>query len=430
MRASVLSPLKIPPFRALFSGQVLSDLGTWLDFTALTVLIAYHWQLGPSAVAGLMMAIGIPIVFVGPLVSVWADRWPRRRLMLLCVGLRTLIVLSFGFAPNLWVLLLLVLLRGVLGALFYPARMGALRSIVPEEQLSEALSLSEVSFRATQILAPALGGLLISLSGPRTVFVIEAALLLLATLLLARLPALPPRAALDMALPGEGQSPARQASFGEDLREGLRHIAHSRLLLVANVLMGIGLLLVFLYDGLLVLWTKQLGFGESAYGLLMSMMGLGSVIGAVATGQMSGWKKNPLRLMAASALLLGALNIVIGFGGLGRLEVALPFWAVLFLCFGMLGAVCTVPFSYLLQVKTPAHLIGRVFGVANAIQSVSLLLAPALGAALAGSLGVGGVFATAGGAMMLLAVSVLLALRRGSSWASRQKIDDKVSGEG
>ena len=53
MKPAILAPLRHRPFRLLFGGQVVSDLGDWLDFLALIALIVYRWDLGPSALAAL-----------------------------------------------------------------------------------------------------------------------------------------------------------------------------------------------------------------------------------------------------------------------------------------------------------------------------------------------------------------------------------------
>ena len=64
------APLRLREYRLLFSGQCVSNLGDWLDFIALTVLIAYVWEMGPSALAALSIAIAVPWIFVAPFAGV------------------------------------------------------------------------------------------------------------------------------------------------------------------------------------------------------------------------------------------------------------------------------------------------------------------------------------------------------------------------
>ncbi|MBV9789250.1 MAG: MFS transporter, partial [Chloroflexi bacterium] len=81
-RLTILAPLQQRPFRLLFSGQVISDLGDWLDTIALFTLIVYRWNMGASALATLSVALALPWAVIAPLAGVWADRWPRKTVMI------------------------------------------------------------------------------------------------------------------------------------------------------------------------------------------------------------------------------------------------------------------------------------------------------------------------------------------------------------
>ncbi|MFD2170022.1 MFS transporter [Tumebacillus lipolyticus] len=400
---SILAPLKLRPFRLLFGGQVFTDLSNWLDFTALTVLLVYVWQHGPEAIAALMITVGIPWVFIGPLVSVWVDRLPRRPLMIYLVLAKLLVTAGFLFAPNLYVLLPLIFLRGVLGVMLVPARQGAIRSIVPEQLLPGAVTLGELSTRLTQVLAPVLGGVIVAYSSPQVVFGVELVILIIAAIFLMRLPRLQNE---------PNRENREKTSFWAEFGEGLQHIRSRRILAMAILLLGVGFFMIFLYDGMLALWAKGIGLGESSYGLLMSAIGFGNIVGAIVAGQFAFWRKNPLQFIVIAAVFLGLINILIGFGGLGHVVTHVSLWVLTFLVFGVVGAAATVPFGYILQTETPNHLMGRVSGVASAISNGSMLAAPAIGAALAKFIGVGGVFAAAGALMTLIALCVLVVLPR------------------
>src|SRR6185503_10480397 len=100
-------------FRLLFSAQVVSNLGDWLDFLALAVLIAYVWHKGPGSLAALAIVIAVPWIVVAPFSGVLADRWPKRATMIGADLARAAIVIGFVFAPNVPVLLALVCLKTV-----------------------------------------------------------------------------------------------------------------------------------------------------------------------------------------------------------------------------------------------------------------------------------------------------------------------------
>lgn len=104
----MFAPLRQRNYGKIFLAQVLSDLGNWLDFIALNTLIVYVWDLGPEAVAALVITFALPWVLVGPIASVWIERVPKRMVMISSDLIRIAIVLGLYWAPNLYVLLPLV----------------------------------------------------------------------------------------------------------------------------------------------------------------------------------------------------------------------------------------------------------------------------------------------------------------------------------
>ena len=159
MNAGIFKPLTFRSFRSLFGAQVFSDLGNWLDFLAVQVIVAYQWGLDETAIAAVIVVIGLPWVIIGPFASVFVDRLPKKQMMITCLVLRILFVMGLFFAPNLYMLLLFLFLKGTVAAVYDPARQSAIRHTVPEEQLPEAVTLSQLSLNTMKVVGPALGGL-------------------------------------------------------------------------------------------------------------------------------------------------------------------------------------------------------------------------------------------------------------------------------
>lgn len=396
-RLTILAPLGQRPFRLLFSGQVISDLGDWLDTIALFTLIVYRWNMGASALATLSVALALPWAVIAPLAGVWADRWPRKTVMIGADLLRAVIVLGLVWAPNFYAVIALVFTKGLVSTFFSPARQSAIRSLVPEEDLLAASSLSQLSVQAAKVLGPAIGGLIVAAASPRVAFAVDSVSYLVSAVFLSRLPSLPSIASA---------KPETQSSFREDLREGLVYIVHRRTLALAVTSMAAALFIIFTFDSLAVLALKELGIGESLVGLAVGSIGLGTVLGAVAIGQ---WGKQlpPFRMMGAGKLMVGAMVAGLGAAVALRVNGTGALWILMWLAIGWGAAAIIVPYSYILQVETPPELVGRVFATANGVQTVFQLLAPPLGAAIAELLGVGFVFAVGGGALALLGLAVL-----------------------
>lgn len=410
-KTSIFAPLKHRPYRMLFTGQLFSDLGTWLDMLALGILVAYTWNMGAAELAALTIVMGLPWVVIGPFAAVWADRLPRKGLMILCDFLRMLIVLGFVVAPNLYVLLALVFLKELFSALFDPARQGAIRTLVPEDVLLQASSLSQLSLNVTKVAAPVFGGVIIAASSPSFVFILEAVLFLFSMLFLMRLPHMPKAIGEQAAEEGAEKAGRQESAFWKQFKEGLRFIGANRVLATAITLMAVRFFLIFLYDGLLVLWGKEVGMPEEYFGIFLGAVGLGTVLGTLVVGQWSFWSPKPIRMMAVTGAISGVAILILALGSFHLIPSHPAMWVALFFTVGFIGAGSAVPYGYVLQKETPSNIIGRVTGAANSISNLSMFAAPALGAVVAEWIGTGGVFAIAGTGTVLTGLIALLAVR-------------------
>jgi MFS family permease len=403
MEAGIFKPLKNKAYRSLFGAQVFSDLGNWLDFIAIQVIVAYHWGLGEAAIASVIIIMGIPWVFIGPLASVFVDKLPQKTLMITCLLLRVLFVAGMFFAPNLYVLLLFVFLKAAVAALYDPARQSAIRHTVAEDELPEAVTLSQLSVNTMKIIGPALGGGLIALFGVRSPFIFEAAGFLIAVAILMALPKIETEASTKK---------QHKTSYLEDLSEGIRHIFTARILKAAIILSSIAFFIIFLYDGLFVFVAQDLGFAGEEFGLLVSSVGFGSVVGALLLGRFTGWKNKPIQLMASASVMSGILILLIGIGVYGIFELPKILWMAGAFLLGILASAESVPYGYVLQSETPKKIMGRVSSAAASLQTFSMLVAPAAGALLAKWIGVSGVLVGAGISTFFLGTFALAFLLR------------------
>ena len=397
MKPALLAPLRHRTFRLLFGGQVVSDLGDWLDFLALITLIIYRWDLGPSALAALSIAVALPFTVIAPLSGVWADRLPRKTLMIAADLGRALVVFGLVFVPNLATALALVIVRGVLSTFFGPARQATIAAMVPPDDLLAANSLSQLSFQLSKILGPVLGGILVAAIGPRSAFMVNAVTFLVSAAFIVQLPTITPVA--------QTKEETEQAPrFWREFQQGLSYLIHRRSLLMAVASNSATMLIIFTFDSLGVLALRELGLGEALFGLTIGSIGLGTAAGAITIGQ---WGKriHPFVMMGAGQIGGGIVVALLGFAvtlhvrGTGT-------WLIVYLLIGIAAAAVFVPYGYVVQVETPPELLGRVFATAGGIQNGFLLMAPPLGAVLAELWGVGFVFTTMGIGLAILGLVV------------------------
>lgn len=399
-RLQILAPLRHRPFRLLFAGQVVSDLGDWLDLLALLALIAYQWKLGAAALAALTMAQLLPWAVIGPFAGVLVDRWPRRRVMVACDLARAGVVLGLIWAPRLVPLLALVALKFVLSTFFSPARWAAIQATVPDEDLLSANSLGRLSVNAAKMLGPVLGGLLVAGVGPRSAFIADSLTFLASAALLSRLPALQP-------IPADHTSQKRD--FWREFRSGLDCIRRRRALLLAVGVIVLEVIIVESNDSLTVLAYKGVGMGEALVGAAIGCSGLGNVFGSMLVGQWgrSASGKGPFGIMGSGQLLVAATEVAIDVALVLGLRGGAA-WLPLAVLAGIGFAAIWAPFGSILQHETPPELMGRVSATATGLYTAFGLAGPPAGAALAERLGVGPVFVITGSALALLGLAVLL----------------------
>ncbi len=402
-RIALLSPLKHRPYQLLFAGQVISNLGDWLDYLAIIVIIVYQWHLGAPALAAFTTVTFLPLIVIAPFAGVWVDRWSSHRsMMIICDLIRAVLVLGLLWAPNIYIVLLIVAVKITASTFFNPAQQAVIRSTVPEDELLSANALSQLSLQATKILGPALGGLIVLIGGSHAAFVGDALSFLASAIILSRLPAL--FAAISTTQEQEKQH------FWQEFRAGLSYILGQRLLVVSISSVAAALFIVFTFDSLGPLAIQALGLNSSVLGLAIGSVGLGTAIGAIVIGE-GGQNISPLKVMATGNIVAGVMVALVGSAALihlrpaGAIEivVAVIIWFVM----GVAAAAMVVPYEFILQKETPPDFMGRVVATASGFQTAVQFLAPLIGAVIAVTFGVGVVFAIAGVVLALLGTFLL-----------------------
>lgn len=401
--AGMSAPLRLREYRLLFSGQCVSNLGDWLDFIALTVLIAYVWEMGPSALAALSIAIAVPWIFVAPFAGVWVDRWPKKRVMIGTDLARAALVAGLIVAPSLPVLLILVFLKTSVATFFAPADQATIRLIVPESQLHQANALTQLVTQSTKIIGPALGGLIVAVASPRVAFGVDAATFLVSAAILSRLrPVDDPSA---RRAEGDGED---EGGYWSELREGLAYIAARRALVLCIVGFGATIFLLFCFDSLSALAFQQLGVSKALFGLAIAGIGAGGVLGTIAVGRYGG-DVNPFLLLGGGTAIVGGCVTLLGVALLADLGAPPWIWTPVLMVVGIASAGILVASPTIIQKETPPELMGRVSTSATAIPTGLQMFAPIAGAAIAEWQSVGFLFAVAGGALAALGIAVAAA---------------------
>lgn len=355
--------LRDAEYRAIFLADGLSSVGD--QITRLAVALLIFDRTGSALLASATYACSYLSWLVGgPVLSVLADRLPRRRLMITCDVARALLVLLL-VVPGLplWVLFAVLVLVGLLAPPFDAARSALLADILEGDRYVVGNALSGLVGQGAQVVGFLLGGALVTLLGTTGALLIDASTFALSALLL--LVAVRERPVRSTAGPA--------GRLGHELTAGARLVAGSKEL---RRLLGWGVLIAAITiapEGLAVSVADELGGGPAWAGLLTAAVPAGFLIGSYVVLRVAPARRPR---MFPWLVLLSGLSLAVS-PLLEHLWLIVGLWMLA----GVGTALQLIANSAFVQ-AVPPHLRGRAFGVAGtalmAIQGAVLLAAGGL----------------------------------------------------
>ncbi|MDF1704655.1 MAG: MFS transporter [Aeromicrobium sp.] len=371
-RPGTFAALQVRNYRIYASGGLLSNIGTWLQSTAQAWLVLE--LTGSGAALGFTIALQLlPSLLLSPLAGVLADRVPKRTLLRwLQLGMALpsalLGVLAIAGVVQVWQVYVLTTLFGGARALEAPARQSFVAEMVGQRHLSNAVSLNSASFNSGRLVGPALAGVLIAALGSgvfATGWVILANALSYGFVLLA-LQVMDPSALHPAPLTGDRRGA---------VRAGVRYVrSRPDLVLLFACVFFMGSFGMNFAVTTALMATEEFGKGAGEFGLLGSIMAIGSLAGALLAARRQAPR---LRFIVGAALCFSALQVVSAL-----MPTYVTYAAVLPLVgLSVLTAVTTA--NALIQMSTAPAMRGRV---ASLYLMVFLGSVP-LGAPLIGWLG-------------------------------------------
>jgi len=386
------------PYRLIFTGQLVSMVGTWMQTVAQGWLV-YRLSGNPALLGLVSFAALAPAFLLGNLGGALADRVDPRRIVLVTQTLMLLQATTLGLLtvthrvgiPH---VLVLASVMGVVYAFDLPAAQVLVGRAVPREDLPNAIALNSSLFHGSRILGPSLAGLVVAGFGEGWCFLLNAAsyLAALTGLLLLRLP------------PVARVGPSRH--IWHEFLEGLRFVNGSPGMRRLFALVGLATFLGMPYTILMPAVAKDvLHAGPRLLGWLMGAGGVGATLGALLLAS----RRNPENLSRTMPLALGAVGLVLPAFALSRVP-----WlsVVLIVPLGFCMVSVMTANNTLVQLQVPGALRGRVM----ALHATVFMGAMPLGGLVAGHIAgrFGAPFAlTLGGIGCLLAALLYAWTERG-----------------
>jgi MFS family permease len=354
-QASVATPavrfpaLRIPEYRLYWGTSTIAMIGDNIEH-----VIGYWllWELthSPFWLGYAVFAHWFPFIIFSLHSGAWADRFDNRRLLqvsqalyVFCSG--TLGLLAVTGQLQLWHMIVILLVHGFSGVVNMPSSQVLIHDLVGKEDLPNALSLSAASRNVAWFMGPAVGGLLMWAFGPGGG--------LLANLLIY----IPFTVALFYLNPPRASAPVPQATGWEGIKEGLRYVRDTPVILGLTLLSAIPAGIVgFAFQALMPALSADLGTGQQGYSALLSANGVGAIGGAVILGYV-GRLGGKGMLVVAFTLIWGVLLFLFSLS---------PWFLLSFGIMLLVGAASIVSNAMsqtLVQALSPDDKRGRVMGV-------------------------------------------------------------------
>ena len=364
MSGETFHSLRVRNFRLFFTGQLISQVGNWLTLIAQTLLVL---KLTDSGFAlGLLAAAQFgPVLFIGAFAGLVADRSDKRRLLLwvqtfAMVQSFALAALAFTGDPPVLAIYGVALLGGIATAFDNPARRSFVVEIVPEADMTNAVSLNSALMTGARVVGPALAGLLVTTVGFGWAFALDGvsylavlvALLMMDPRQIRRAPVTPR---------GKGQ-----------VRDGLRYVRTIPELWVPLVMMAVIGTLSYNFQTVIPLFaTRDMGGSDVTFTLLMSVVSVGALLGALAAARRT---SVDITVVSWAALLFGVAM------GLLTISPGLALAYVFSFLLGLASTTFMTTSTAIVQIRSDPTMRGRVL----ALQAIVFLGSTPIGAPIVG----------------------------------------------
>jgi MFS family permease len=384
-----------PNYRLWFSGAVPSNIGTWLQRTAQDWIVISELSDKNASAVGLVVFLQFaPQILLLPITGLTVDRVDRRKLLFVTQFLMSMLALILGFLVlsnnvALWQVCVCAFGLGCVAAFDAPARHAFVADVVSESELTNAVSLNSLSFNTARLVGPAIAGLLLAWVGAGWVFLINAVsfipLLTALHLLKTRMPV------------REVDNSVENKKSTANFLDGFRYIADHPAMRIQIIMTFLVCSLGMNFAVYLSSMTVHVFEGHAAqYGMLISIMAIGSIMGAMVTANRS--KPTMLFLtLAASGFAISSMA--------AALSPNFISFAVALVALGLCLQMFMTSSNTLIQLSTDRRYRGRVMAVVLATAMGSTALGgPVVGAVsdLLGArwgVGIGGVLGFAAAAL-------------------------------
>ena len=277
-RFRTFEALRYYEFRLLWLGQLATAMGTWMDQVARGWLI-YQLTNSPAQLGLVRGVQAIPILLLSPIAGSVADRYPRKKQVIVVQFLDGLmyaavaaLILTGKIQP--WHVYVTAFGMSIVQTFHHPARAAMVADAVPLSHLTNAIGLNSVVFNMCRSIGPAVAGVLIAMYGTGASYAVQAAFFFLSTFLTCLL-------TIGQSSPASSHGEAKREAFGRSIVVGWQFSWKNETVRAGLLITVIASMFIIPFTTLLPVFAKDiLGVGATGQGFLLTGMGVGALCSA------------------------------------------------------------------------------------------------------------------------------------------------------
>ncbi len=350
LASPIFETLQIRDFRWIWIGSFISFMAMNMQMITRGWLVLRLENDSPLALVLVMVSFAAPMTIVSLVGGALADRFSKKYLIIISQSanaVMTFVLAMMDASGAIWfgAVLIIGVVNGAMMAINMPSRQAIISDIVPESRLMNAVALNNSAMNLTRIIGPAMAGFLIIFIQTSGVFYLISIIYVFSAL------------SLLMVRVDTAQSKSAKKSVGKDIIEGLRYVWNDVNLRGLILMAFIPSLFGFTLFALLPVWAREaLNVNSSDLGILMTIMGVGALIGTLGLAAIRRFSHRGLLLLGCG-IVWGIM--LVGLANSQIYPVAMPFLLII----GLISSVYMSLNMTLTQLSAAPEMRGRVMSI-------------------------------------------------------------------
>jgi MFS family permease len=379
--------LKNPSVKRLWIAQIVSIFGDFLAIFAVFSVVTFQLHGTPTQVSMILAAYLAPLAVISPLAGVFVDKWNVKWTMIASDLIRGVLVIALIFVRDLNAIYAIFFLLSTVSSFYIPAQSVAIRTLAPPGGLLTVNALMSQAMQASQIISPAISGLMVQALGANSCFIYDVLSFFFSAAMVASLPI------------RREAAPSPHASVIRSMGDGFRFIFTHSVISFVMIAMSSGMFAVRCFGALLSVYVRDVLQSNAAlFGTLNSLIGVGMIAGTQSIRRFAR-RISPQHMVIYGLAGMGAAVFVTALFGM--------LWSTIIgmLGLGFFAAFIMVTSQTLLQQETPQDMLGRVISSLMSLMAVSQVLAMFVAGPVAQKAGLRNLYF--GSAVMLFGICVV-----------------------